>query len=135
MPVSLNQYRGETGSFYNRSTSQITEMTISLFNILVNFTKNVLVYIILLTSLFFLTLLDQFSSCNIIYLRNFMTHLFYYRLLTSFLGKFSGKFDLFMLCRDIDIDCSSCIDLIFTSQPNLVMISGVHSSLHPVIIK
>ena len=26
---------------------------------------------------------------------------------------------------------SSCIDLIFTSQPNLVMNSGVHSSLHP----
>ena len=28
-------------------------------------------------------------------------------------------------------DCSSCIDLIFTLQPNLVMESGVHSSLHP----
>ena len=26
---------------------------------------------------------------------------------------------------------SSCIDVIFTSQPNLVMNSGVHSSLHP----
>ena len=26
---------------------------------------------------------------------------------------------------------SSCIDLIFTSQPNLLMNSGVHSSLHP----
>ena len=26
---------------------------------------------------------------------------------------------------------SSCIDLMFTSQPNLVMESGVHSSLHP----
>ena len=25
---------------------------------------------------------------------------------------------------------SSCIDLIFTSQPNLVIESGVHSSLH-----
>ena len=51
MPVSLNQYRGEIGSFYNRSTSQITDMTISLSNILVNFTKNVLVYIILLVTL------------------------------------------------------------------------------------
>ena len=39
MPVSLNQYRGEIGSFYNRSTSQITDMTISLSNILVNFPK------------------------------------------------------------------------------------------------
>ena len=94
MPVSLNQYRGEIGSFYNRSTSQITDMTISLSNILVNFTKNVLVYIILLVNMIFLTLLDQFSSCNIIYLWNFMTHLFYYRLLTSFFGKFFGKFDL-----------------------------------------
>ena len=28
-------------------------------------------------------------------------------------------------------DSSSCIDLIFTSQPDLVMESGVHSSLHP----
>ena len=26
---------------------------------------------------------------------------------------------------------SSCIDLIFTSQPNLVVESGVHPSLHP----
>ena len=26
---------------------------------------------------------------------------------------------------------SSCIDLIFTTQPNLVVESGVHSSLHP----
>ena len=89
MPVSLNQYRGEIGSFYNRSTSQITDMTISLSNILVNFTKNVLVYIILLVNLFFfLTLLDQFSSCNIIYLWNFMTDLFYYGILTSFGGNF-----------------------------------------------
>ena len=31
-----------------------------------------------------------------------MTHLFYYRLLTSFLGNFSGKFDLLMLCGDIE---------------------------------
>ena len=28
-------------------------------------------------------------------------------------------------------DSSSCIDLIFTSQPNVVMEFGVHSSLHP----
>ena len=28
-------------------------------------------------------------------------------------------------------DSSSCIDLNFTSQPNLVMETGVHSSLHP----
>ena len=26
---------------------------------------------------------------------------------------------------------SSCVDLIFTSQPNLVMDAGVHPSLHP----
>ena len=60
MKVSLNEYRGEIGSFYNRSTSQITDMTISLSNILLNFTKNILVYIILLVNLFFSTLLDQF---------------------------------------------------------------------------
>ena len=41
MSGSLNQYRGETGSFYNGSTSQITNMTISLSNILLNFTKNI----------------------------------------------------------------------------------------------
>ena len=28
-------------------------------------------------------------------------------------------------------DCSSCIALTFTSQPNLVMEPGMHSSLHP----
>ena len=100
MPVSLNQYRGEIGSFYIRSISQIID--ISLSNILVNFTKNVLVYIILLVNLVFLTLLDQFSSCNIIYLRNFMIHLFYYKLLTSFFGNYSGKFDFLMLCGDIE---------------------------------
>ena len=50
----------------------------------------------------FLTLLDQFSSCNIIHLWNFMTHLVYFRLLTSFLANFSGKFDLLMLCGDIE---------------------------------
>ena len=94
MLVSLNQYRGEIGSFYNRSTIQMTEMTISLFNIIVNFIKNVLVYIILLLNMIFLTLPDQFSSCNIIYLWNFMTHLFYYRLLTSFWAIFLGKLDL-----------------------------------------
>ena len=78
MPVSLNQYRG------------------------VNFAKNTLVYIILIVNMIFLTFLDQFSSCNITYLWNFMTHLFYHRLLTSFLENFSGKFDLLMLCGDIE---------------------------------
>ena len=53
MPVSLNQYRGEIGSFYNRLTSQIPELTISLFNILVNFTRNVLVHIILIVNMIF----------------------------------------------------------------------------------
>ena len=66
MPVSLNQYHGEIGSFYNQSTNQITEMTISLFNILVNFTENVLVHIILIVNMIFLMLLDQFSSSNIL---------------------------------------------------------------------
>ena len=51
----------------------------------------------------FLTLLDQFSSCNIIDLWNFMTHLFYFRLLTSFLGNFGGTFDLLMLYGDIEL--------------------------------
>ena len=100
MPVSLNQYCGEIGSFYNQSTSQITELTINLFNILVNFTENVLVYFILIVNMIFSTLLDQFSSCNIIYLWNFLTDLYYFRLLTSFLANFSGKFDLLMLCGD-----------------------------------
>ena len=29
---------------------------------------------------------------------------------------------------------SSCIDLIFKSQPNLIIESGVHSSLHSIVI-
>ena len=53
MPVGLNQYRGEIGSFYDRSTSPITELTISLSNILVNFTENVLIYFILLVNMIF----------------------------------------------------------------------------------
>ena len=53
MQFSLNQYRGEIRGFHNRSTSQITDMTISLSKVLVHFTKNFLVYIILLLNLFF----------------------------------------------------------------------------------
>ena len=102
MPVSLNQYRGEIGRFYNRLTSQITELAISLFNILANFTKNVWVYIILMVNMIFLTLVDQLSTWNIIYLWNFMTNSFYFRLLTSFLANFSEKFDLLIICRDIE---------------------------------
>ena len=40
MSVSLNLYHGKIGSFYNLLTSQITELPISLFNILVNFIAN-----------------------------------------------------------------------------------------------
>ena len=36
-----------------------------------------------------------------------------------------------MILTHILESSSSCIDLIFTSQPNLVMNSCVHSSLHP----
>ena len=32
-----------------------------------------------------------------------MTHLFYFRLLTSFLGNFGGTFDLLMLYGDIEL--------------------------------
>ena len=53
MPVSLNQNCGEIGSFYNQSTSQITELTISLLSILVNFTENVLIYFILIVNMIF----------------------------------------------------------------------------------
>ena len=31
-----------------------------------------------------------------------MTHLFYFRLLTSFLANFSGKFNLLMLCKETE---------------------------------
>ena len=73
MPVSLSQYRGEIGSFFNRSTSQISEFTISLFNISVNFNESVLTYIIFIVNMIFLMLLDQFWFCNIIFLWNFLT--------------------------------------------------------------
>ena len=78
MPVSLNQERGEIGTFYNRPTSQITEMAVSLFNILVNFTKYYLDnitkhYLYYLDSKYnFFNASDQFSSCNVIYLWNFL---------------------------------------------------------------
>ena len=49
----------------------------------------------------FLMLLDECSSCNL-YLWNFMTNLFYIRLLNSFLAKFLGNFDLLMLWGDIE---------------------------------
>ena len=45
----------------------------------------------------------------------------------------TSQFGLQQLIKEpthILTDSSSCIDLLFTSQPNLVMESGVHSSLH-----
>ena len=53
-------------------------------------------------------LLDQFSSRNIMYLWSFMTHLFYFRLLTSFLASFMGKFNLLMLCGEIESNPGPC---------------------------
>ena len=47
-------------------------------------------------------LLNQSSSCNITYIWRFMTHLFYCRVLTSCLAFFLGKFDLLMLCGDVE---------------------------------
>ena len=68
MLVSLNQYREEIESFYNRSNSQITELTICLFNILVNFTENVLVYIIweILTYLCYVEILNRIQVQGLI---------------------------------------------------------------------
>ena len=46
----------------------------------------------------------------------------------------TSQFGLQQLINDtihLVADSSSCIDLIFTSQPDLVMESGVHSLLHP----
>ena len=54
MPNSLNQYHGEIQSFCNQLTSQITELTISLLNVLVNLRENVSIYIILTASIKFL---------------------------------------------------------------------------------
>ena len=57
---------------------------------------------------------------------------------TSYVGSkidaITSKFGLQQLINEpthLVADSSSCIDLIFTSQPNSVMESGVHSSLHP----
>ena len=57
---------------------------------------------------------------------------------TSFEGKtiesITSQFGLYQLINEpthLLENSSSCIDLIFTSQPNLVVKSGVHSSLHP----
>ena len=54
--IPLNPCRGEIVSFYNPSTSQITELTISLFNIFVNFTK-------FLFGLYYLD--SKYAFCNI----------------------------------------------------------------------
>ena len=56
---------------------------------------------------------------------------------TSFEGKtiesITSQFGLYQLINEpthLLENSSSCIDLIFTSQPNLVVVSGVHLSLH-----
>ena len=117
MPVSLNQSHGEIKSFYNRSVSQITDLALSFFNILVIFTENVvLVYIVLITNRTFITLLNQFSSCSIIHLWNFVTRLFHFRLLTSFLVIFSGNFDLLMLCGDSELNPGPNLNPVMASQ-------------------
>ena len=46
----------------------------------------------------------------------------------------TAQFDLQQVIKEpkhVSNTSSSCIDLIFTSQPNLITDSGVHSSLHP----
>ena len=86
MSVSLDQYHGEIGSFYNQSTSQ----SISLFNILVYFTKNVFVYIIyIIVNMISFTVLDQFSSGNIILMEFYDT--FHFTLGPIFFQNFSFK--------------------------------------------
>ena len=62
---------------------------------------------------------------------------------TSFEGKtiesINSQFGLYQLVNEATHlleaylleNSSSCIDLIFTSQPNLIVESGVHPSLHP----
>ena len=49
------------------------------------------------------------------------------------IGGVTSQFGLQQIIKELTHfigDSSSCIDLIFTTQPNLVMESGVHSSLH-----
>ena len=46
----------------------------------------------------------------------------------------SSQFGLHQMINElthVSVSSSSCIDLIFTSQPNLITESGVHPSLHP----
>ena len=55
---------------------------------------------------------------------------------TSFEGDateyLTSQFELHQVIKEPThiLDTSSCIDLIFTSQPNLIIEYGVHSSLH-----
>ena len=48
----------------------------------------------------------------------------------SMIDALTSNYGLHQLIQEPN-SSSSCIGLIFTSQPNLVMESGVHSSLHP----
>ena len=45
----------------------------------------------------------------------------------------SSQFALHQVINELThiLETSSCIDLIFTSQPNFITGSGVHTSLHP----
>ena len=62
----------------------------------------------------------------------------YSQVKSSFEGKtiksITSQFELYQLINETTNsleNCSLCIDLIFTSQPNLVVEPGVHPSLHP----
>ena len=87
--------------------------------------------------------LDNFTSKNsylIVILGDFNTKSSnWYKLDTTNIFEHSkidaimSQFGLQQLIQEpthILTDSSSCIDLIFTSQPNLVMESGIHSSPH-----
>ena len=78
---------------------------------------------------FLVTVIGDFNakSCN-----------WYSRDKTSFEGStiesITSQFGLHHLINEpthLLQNCSSCIDLIFTSQPNIVVESGVHPYLHP----
>ena len=47
------------------------------------------------------------------------------------LSSFHGLHQLIKEATHLIENSASCIDLIFTNQPNLVLDSGVHPSLHP----
>ena len=128
MPVNLNQYQATMEVFNNRNSAQCNSYNIGYNQSFQNCSNFIVVSVIFICLVYLFTLTVYFNAKSSNWYKHDTTT---YE--GSKIDAITSQFGLKQLIQEqthILTDSSSCIDLILTSQPNLVMGSGVHSSLH-----